>query len=1066
MAELQVGIRADVKDAKRVVKSLDEIKRAAGQTNVSLSSAAKTAKSASVSYKVASGSALQLAGSTDLTSAANVALANTLRATAAAAATSASAQAAAATSASTLATATNRSNIAARALQATHGKLIGVINATTGAFARMGAVATAAYTGAGAASKRFLAQARTALGSVIGASTAAAGIGATLAVGFAVGAKGAVQLEDTLNKIVGLVGVARDEVEGFKKPLRDLSTVVGKDVNELADALFFVTSAGFRGQAALDVLEASAKAAAAGLGETKQVADAVTSAINAYGAENLSAAQATDILVATVREGKAEADSIAGALGQVLPIASELGVGFDELGGTIAALTRIGLGADQGATALGATLAAIQKPGNDARKALEEVGLNAEELRKKVREEGLLPVLQDLKNAFGDNEEAIARVFPNVRALRAVLPLVGVNAKNVADVFKGVANSAGSTEDAFAAVADGYKLKLANALNDLKNSLRDMGETILPAITAAFQGLVWVLTQIGDAFAFVGKASAAAGEGLAAIFVGSDDPVIRNLNNIRELRDELERLEGGGSTRRFFTEVGGIELEGSREDQITQLRERLAWEKRIELQIGREERQRQAANAALEAAKAEIEAIGEITKDPVVVIDEERQKKAQTSLQELRDEVAFLRMDATNLQELGQDGIGLAEDFTITSQLARDLQGDIKGDAVEIRGLINEKRQLQQTIDDVTAAFARQDQATQFLDDLAEDTRRLEEQISALQGGGSLFDIQSLQQARDIYADLSAEQKLATSPEAIQRQIQYQQVLNDTLTAMPVDKMDQFAQSIAFLEEQKGLATSADEIERINGMISTLGQGAIQEVFDELGIAEVPFDSLEDQFQMGYDRIKAAFKLAGIVDPEENPDFQAAIDRLRDKLYGVGDLITTFAEATAKNLHQNFSDFLFDPFEDGLKGMARNFGEMLRRLAADILANQILTSFFKSLAGAGGGWGAFGQAALGALGGGGQGGFADGGNFSANRPMLVGERGPEVITPRQSGSVIPNEMLNPQMAAPEVNVAPAPVIVLDDPAKIGRALSTDQNTQRALVDAIATKKGAINQALS
>jgi hypothetical protein len=58
-------------------------------------------------------------------------------------------------------------------------------------------------------------------------------------------------------------------------------------------------------------------------------------------------------------------------------------------------------------------------------------------------------------------------------------------------------------------------------------------------------------------------------------------------------------------------------------------------------------------------------------------------------------------------------------------------------------------------------------------------------------------------------------------------------------------------------------------------------------------------------------------------------------------------------------------------------------------------------------------------------------------------------------------------MLQPQpAAAPEVNVAPAPVIVLDDPAKIGRALSTDQNTQRALVDAISTKKSAINQALS
>jgi phage-related minor tail protein len=34
--------------------------------------------------------------------------------------------------------------------------------------------------------------------------------------------------------------------------------------------------------------------------------------------------------------------------------------------------------------------------------------------------------------------------------------------------------------------------------------------------------------------------------------------------------------------------------------------------------------------------------------------------------------------------------------------------------------------------------------------------------------------------------------------------------------------------------------------------------------------------------------------------------------------------------------------------------------------------------------------------------------FAEGGNFSAGQPMLVGERGPELIVPQNSGTVIPN----------------------------------------------------------
>ncbi len=53
--------------------------------------------------------------------------------------------------------------------------------------------------------------------------------------------------------------------------------------DEEAEALFFITSAGLEEKEALDMLEVSARAAAAGLGDIATIADAVTSAANAYG---------------------------------------------------------------------------------------------------------------------------------------------------------------------------------------------------------------------------------------------------------------------------------------------------------------------------------------------------------------------------------------------------------------------------------------------------------------------------------------------------------------------------------------------------------------------------------------------------------------------------------------------------------------------------------------------------------------------------------------------------------------------------------------------------------------
>ena len=92
----------------------------------------------------------------------------------------------------------------------------------------------------------------------------------------------------------------------------------------------------------MEVLEASAKGAAVGLGQTKVVADAATSAVNAYGAENLSGSAAVDVLTAAVREGKVEADRLAPAIGKAIPVASAMGIEFHEVAAAIASMTRTG----------------------------------------------------------------------------------------------------------------------------------------------------------------------------------------------------------------------------------------------------------------------------------------------------------------------------------------------------------------------------------------------------------------------------------------------------------------------------------------------------------------------------------------------------------------------------------------------------------------------------------------------------------------------------------------------------------------------------------------------------
>jgi TP901 family phage tail tape measure protein len=102
----------------------------------------------------------------------------------------------------------------------------------------------------------------------------------------------AFDFDKSMTMIKSLVGVAGDEVDAMGETAKQMALDTGKSATEAADALFFITSAGLRGDEAMQTLEASLKAAAVGLGETKTIADLATSAMNAYGSDTLSASAA------------------------------------------------------------------------------------------------------------------------------------------------------------------------------------------------------------------------------------------------------------------------------------------------------------------------------------------------------------------------------------------------------------------------------------------------------------------------------------------------------------------------------------------------------------------------------------------------------------------------------------------------------------------------------------------------------------------------------------------------------------------------------------------------------
>ena len=91
--------------------------------------------------------------------------------------------------------------------------------------------------------------------------------------------------ETALTKMNTLAGASKKEIAAFKDEIFKLSKETGRGPQELAEALYFISSSGLQGKEAMEALTSSAQAARIGMGDTITVADALTVVLNAYGTE-------------------------------------------------------------------------------------------------------------------------------------------------------------------------------------------------------------------------------------------------------------------------------------------------------------------------------------------------------------------------------------------------------------------------------------------------------------------------------------------------------------------------------------------------------------------------------------------------------------------------------------------------------------------------------------------------------------------------------------------------------------------------------------------------------------
>ncbi len=349
-----------------------------------------------------------------------------------------------------------------------------------------------------------------------------------LAIGLAANIAQFQALDREIRSTITLLGTAPaivDEVfDEFSGSIARVSTEIGGLERDIADGLYQAISAGVPRDGIEDFLNIAQMAAIADkTADLTTSVDGITTAINAFSMEGLTAGRAADIMFATVAKGKTTFGELSKAMGRSAGLAANAGVKFEEFAAIIGTITLSGFQTSEAVSFLRAAITGLLRPTEEMDKVFQDIGFSTAEAAIPVI--GLQNAFQAVVDAAGGSTSELQQLIGTAEGVSAILGVTGANADKFAGVMQGVANSAGATVTAFDIAEGGIGRafgRMTEAFDRLGNRFGAIGSEIaapfvdiitgiVDQMIATFEFLAPIIDTVVDAFKGLAKVLTAPG---------------------------------------------------------------------------------------------------------------------------------------------------------------------------------------------------------------------------------------------------------------------------------------------------------------------------------------------------------------------------------------------------------------------------------------------------------------------------------------------------------------------------------------------------------------------------
>lgn len=263
-------------------------------------------------------------------------------------------------------------------------------------------------------------------------------------------------LQDALMPVGTLVGEDTKLFAEMSESMKDMMANSPRSADDIGMAAYETLGSGVAHTA--DELENvmlwTTRLADAGLGSLSESTDLVTSAMNAFAQENLSAKDAAELLFGAISIGKGTTATMAEGFGSIAPLAASAGISFHDLMAATATLTTTGMSASTAYASLKGVMTNVLQPSEKARDMAESLGISFDGAS--LAAMGLPAFLDQIAVAAGGDATVMSALFGDVKALSGAMALTGPLADAFATTLDNIGTSGMTLADRAKEVQDNW----------------------------------------------------------------------------------------------------------------------------------------------------------------------------------------------------------------------------------------------------------------------------------------------------------------------------------------------------------------------------------------------------------------------------------------------------------------------------------------------------------------------------------------------------------------------------------------------------------------------------------